>query len=844
MRNNSRAKTTDLDMLGNHSKLKQQTVLCPLFLAISFFLPFTIMGLSFVLHGVYPFGGRQILTGDLFYQHYPFLSSFWHKVREGGLSPWSWTGGAGYDFTALFAYFLSSPLNLLVLIFPHEWLRETQTIILLVKIGCAGLFTTMFLHYTFRKSGYEMPILSSLYALCAFTLGYYYSIASFDSFALLPLVVMGLLALINENKFKLYTVSLALAVFANFYMGFFVCIFSAITFLCFCIIKKLSRQEFLCKLGLTSACTALAIGMTAVILLPTSNALRYVYSGGNFPVEMSLHHSFFDVLGNFISFTLPTTVRGLPNLYSGLLSILLSGLYFFSRKVTRREKIMVLVILIFLIVSCNLNVLEYIMHGFRFPNGVPSRFSFLISFILVVITYRGYLLTESIGKQYLLAMGISGPVFLFAAIFGSQDNIAVIGSAVLCSFYLVLLAVKNIDKLSMMLQKLIKTVFFLLILTELLVNSWISVEANGSTDRNLNTDYYNQIQGLLEMCSHDTSSGINIYRAEIASQGFNASSLFNYNGISIFSSTINVNTARFMRGLGLRGFSEGADFYYIDTSPLTSTFLNLRYIIQHKANAEKILDIYWDFIGEAGYSILFENKRYLPLGFMVKEDMADYKHEENLFFTQNNLFRRATGFKDDLFKLTKLTLKGIPAPNANRSEEGFLYESKVPSDGVYYIFPASYNSNVYDEERAISPVGYLEKNKIFDYKFSNSADVFLGRLDTELFDRGYSLLASQPLILNKFTNTQVCGTVTALEDGLLYTSIPADKNWSVYVDGVKSKIVLIDNAMAAVRLDKGKHQIEFRYFNTSLVVGIAVSLVSLAVFMALVIWKKGIVNRE
>ena len=50
--------------------------------------------------------------------------------------------------------------------------------------------------------------------------------------------------------------------------------------------------------------------------------------------------------------------------------------------------------------------------------------------------------------------------------------------------------------------------------------------------------------------------------------------------------------------------------------------------------------------------------------------------------------------------------------------------------------------------------------------------------------------------------------------------------------------MLIDNAMAAVRLTEGFHEIEFRYFNKSLVVGIVISLVSLAVFVVMVFKKK------
>jgi len=114
----------------------------------------------------------------------------------------------------------------------------------------------------------------------------------------------------------------------------------------------------------------------------------------------------------------------------------------------------------------------------------------------------------------------------------------------------------------------------------------------------------------------------------------------------------------------------------------------------------------------------------------------------------------------------------------------------------------------------------------------------VGFLNSELFEQGYAKLANQTLQLTEFTNTKVKGKINVLDDGLLYTSIPADKNWSAYVDGVKSEIVKIDNAMIAVNLSKGNHEIEFRYFNTSFLAGCIVSLVSLAVFIALTVLEK------
>jgi len=70
---------------------------------------------------------------------------------------------------------------------------------------------------------------------------------------------------------------------------------------------------------------------------------------------------------------------------------------------------------------------------------------------------------------------------------------------------------------------------------------------------------------------------------------------------------------------------------------------------------------------------------------------------------------------------------------------------------------------------------------------------------------------------------------------LLYTSIPYGKRWKAFLDGVESEILPVGGAMAAIRLSKGPHNIEFRYYNNSLTAGIIVSIVSLTVFIAMII---------
>ena len=88
---------------------------------LSFLIPFGILALAFILMGFFPFGERTPLTIDLYHQYAPFLAQLKDKMTHGFNLFYSWNGGLGNNFYALFAYYLSSPLNILLLVFPVSW---------------------------------------------------------------------------------------------------------------------------------------------------------------------------------------------------------------------------------------------------------------------------------------------------------------------------------------------------------------------------------------------------------------------------------------------------------------------------------------------------------------------------------------------------------------------------------------------------------------------------------------------------------------------------------------------------------------------------------------------------
>ena len=108
-------------------------------------------------------------------------------------------------------------------------------------------------------------------------------------------------------------------------------------------------------------------------------------------------------------------------------------------------------------------------------------------------------------------------------------------------------------------------------------------------------------------------------------------------------------------------------------------------------------------------------------------------------------------------------------------------------------------------------------------------------VDEEVFRQAYEVLAASTLEVTGFSTTLVEGTISCDRDGLLYTSIPQNGNWSAFVDGKPAEIRLVGDAMVAVELDQGTHTLEFRYENPAFSLGWKISLGALAVFGLLVL---------
>ena len=95
------------------------------------------------------------------------------------------------------------------------------------------------------------------------------------------------------------------------------------------------------------------------------------------------------------------------------------------------------------------------------------------------------------------------------------------------------------------------------------------------------------------------------------------------------------------------------------------------------------------------------------------------------------------------------------------------------------------------------------------------------------------------MTVTEYDNAYLSGNIF-IENGqeLVFTTIPYDRGWNVYVDGKKVETVMVLYSLMAFEATEGYHEIEMRYFPSIYKIGIAVSALGILIFVAVVLYNK------
>ncbi len=856
------------------------------YILLAFLAPVLGMFGVMIVRGFIPFGKTSMLYSDMYHQYYPFFVSFRRALLSGDSLLYSWNVGMGMDYLGLISYYLASPLNLLSVLVPESLLLHYFSLLMPIKLGFAGMFFALFLKKTFGKDDLSITLFGALYALCAWALGYQWNIMWLDTFALLPLVALGTVSLLRSRKFLLYTTTLFLSVFSNYYIGFFTCIFVFLIFICYEICRWKGFRRFIADLSVIALFSLLAIGMTAILTLPAYAALQTTQSSVNkFPQGFKLNiadentwHGLLDamkqVAGNMNGGITPSFKEGLPNLYCGICTNIMAILFLTCRQIKKRDRICSVILLLFFNLSFIIRQLDYIWHGFHFTNMIPYRFSFLHSFVMLYMAYRAWLLRNRIRLWQVITAGV---LAIGIALCGSDltDPVYWSYNGVFLLLYLTVFLYPCLIKLTFKnttpkkrqenlvalrsRRSLTGVILSGIIVMELilnLVNFGIEFTGTTVTDYPRGTKYTEALVNYMYERENDEL----FFRAETThSQTLNDGALNGYNGISTFTSSANVKATEFMKALGYGAKNTYNRYCFEESSPVSNLFLNLKYMLERQDRVEE--NFYFTEVHQYGKVHLLENAAYLPLGFLADNQLlnVDFKSTTNALLFQNELFRGATGTDTDVWELITgkdLIISGTDVTVNSQSQTGYcayttsesaggtiIYKYIVPKEGLIctelnlskknkYSFWKN-GTELYNETYSLPqtlavthalPGDVIEVHLTCKANEKGTITLHTGVLDETAFWEGYDILAASTLDLEVFSNTSVSGSIQCNRNGVLYTSIPQDGNWSAYVDGKPADIVLIGDAMIGLLLSEGNHTVSFRYHNEAFSFGWKVSL--------------------
>lgn len=846
----------------------------------AFCLPVILMLLAFLVMGIYPAGENQIAVIDMYHQYVPFLGELQEKLQSGGSLFYTWNGAGGSNFWNLLAYYGASPLNLILVLFPKKFLMEGVTLILLLKIGLAGSTMAVYLRAIVwekdkRSADISLVGFATLYALCSYVMAYYWCIMWMDAVALLPLCILGLHKILDGRSGVFYTVCLALVVFINYYMAIMVCIFILFYYpvLYFIKVQGESAGHFFKTTGRAVGYSLLGVLMSAVMLLPTWMSMQSTYYiSADMPEKTELYNDLLDILNQMLPNAELTYREGLPNLYCGMFVVILLVFYWISRTIPLREKLLNGAFLVFLIFSLNINKLDFIWHGFHFPNQLPYRYTFMICFLLIAMAYQVFQRVDEIRVNHLwILLAAGGGYYLLAQKILTEhikdlDLFVYSGLAWLALYVAILLLYKK----GRLPKNLLLILTVILLTCEMASNTCTSIDQVGTTQR---SNYYANEADIAKLVKKTEGTDDRFGRTEMNDNYIlNCPAMYHYKGISQFSSSLNANATALMEHIGVEGAPDKNRFNYNQTDPVTNAMLNIRYLIGKNLPID---DSDFKQIAKSGNSRLYESIYPLSIGYMTADTIRTWNYEqENPFMVLDDYVRAVTQNKyTSVF--TEIEPVDVSAANIELSSTGdSMWDSTLKNEtkksktiltyqaqqaGKQYLFIEADDADaitVSQEKKddkieirndcgSIVNLGEMDSGTEFtvtiEYKEGKGGSVVshVCTMDEAVWQDAYKILSASMLDVTDYGDSCLKGTINVQEDGVFVTSVPYEAGWKLKVDGHTREInELIGGAWISTSLSAGEHQIELSFRPPGLIAGLLITLASIGLLIAAEWWRR------
>lgn len=838
--------------------------------------------------GIHPFGEYSILTNDCYIQYVDFFKYLKEVMGGNAHIGYSFSKSLGGSLVALFGYYLSSPFNLLLYFFDINKIEDFVLITTILKVGLCGFTFSQFISHRLEKLKPIFVIIVSLaYAFTQYNVGQLSNISWLDGVYMLPIILWGIWRYVSENKKGMLYISIALSIVFNWYTGYMNCLFAVIYFLYEQIRRNHENQQLELKKAVRQFFTFCGVEFLGVLLscaffVPVvfgQSSGRSILDDGIF--DFATNGSFLDIYRGFMIGTpnMGMTVHDSTiTLFCGVLLLICAGYYFFSKNIKKFDKICTAMLVSVMVLSEFFKPLENIWCGFKFPAAFKFRFGYIAIFVIIFTAAQALeTFYEIDSKLFCKVAAANIVIFLMYDLIRPFDSLVLWIQIGLLVFYgLVVFVGLSNKKYQRICCGLILAAFY----SEILANGyWVTSEVYRKPAGEY-AAYAGEQEALVKSIQQYDNSAF--YRMEqnenrdkrTYDNSFfaNESLAYGYSGIQQYSSSYDKKTSDFIAAMG---YCKGIFPSFYHEPILTSdSLLGVRYMMTTK---EYYGTEYIEDIQAHNDKSVYRNPYALNLGFAVNENVLEELaagdqfdvntiRQDNPFEFQNKVFSAVLGRNirlyepvkseyvydettekviytmddadenDMVYGYTRSTIDEIPMDI--NGEFSCFYRSGWANMGIYQIGMISGKNEVVFNVKGLGEDvrrNSLQARREGLYNDGNSQlwiDSVFYRLNMETFESVINELKEQSFQPEIFDDGYVCGTYNSETDGWLMLTIPNEANWKIIVNGNSVEARDGVNIFMTIPVKAGENRVELIYHPKGVKAGIAVSLISIAVFSA------------
>ena len=845
---------------------------------LSILIPAVMILAIFLLFTITPFGNRTWLTIDLGQQYVDFFSYYQDTLLHHPEQLfYSFSKSIGGEMVSLWAYYLLSPFNLLFLLIPRSAIVMGVSLLIFLKLVFCTVSFAVLLDVKFKQRNWTTLLFALSYGFMSYLSANQFNVMWLDALIGLPLIILGVDALLQKRNPLYYVLPLSLTILSNYYTGYMICLFLGLYFPYAYLManETFSWKTFGKQFGRFIFYSVLSVGLITVILLPTFYSLLGS-KGTATTIAWSLKSEYNPLLMAsklFIgSFDFHEMQKGYPNIFVGSLAMFSFLCYFKEKKIALSQRLYALFITVIILISFNIEMFDKLWHAGQLPNWYSYRFSFLFSFWMVFLGYQWAMKKTVVGIRetfvyFFLVLGASIGFILFPQDYLQGWQIALGFGLSMGILYSLILIGRG--------KRAHQKFLISFVVIELLLNSIITLSRLGYVMNSEFTAYQSSLQNWSTVLRPAENE---FYRSEKTMlRSKNDSLQVPTYGVSHFSSTFEKETEKFFDAIGVR---QGTAYVnYSNGTLLTDALLGIKNTFIETTDAtynerwerKDLEDLPTIASFDEGHIVT--NPNALSIAYPMKAILKSMKVPTNHPITmQNQLANALSGttspkniFSRVSYETTFENIIGSPVVYQriqleDNTQVGTISLIFTPeTDDPIYLEMAgtmgeedlemTLNGEPYDfypvqSKPVLLSVAKNQKGQPQTLRITVKDDGFefsklnLFSLNTSLLNERLEQTKAQELKLETFSATHFAGTMDVFEDSTVLTTIPYSTGWKVWVDGQEVETYKILDSLLGFTISKGTHRIEYRYTTPFLLEGSLVSIASLLLLIFILYRRK------